>query len=164
MDTIKFVVEDYVNEEFGFRFPTINIFINERNLIDLVDQIERGYRVWQEKELPIAQSYVGLHPGYHRDFAREFLGQKNRPNSVLLTCTCMEELCNSICAKITLDSAIVTWSDIRNPFLSMDFDRWVKMDGSEDAEGFPIDYSALGPFVFDRRQYMEALNQLAVGK
>ena len=163
MDTIRFVVEDYIDKESGFQFPTINIYINGRNLVDLVEQIERGYRVPKEQGLPLGQSYVGLNPEYHRDFAGEFLARINRPRSVLLTCTCMEELCNSIIAKITMDSETVTWSDIRNPFLGLENTLWVNVEGSEDADGYPIDYSALGPFVFDRRQYVDAVNALVVG-
>ena len=44
MDTIKFVIEQYADEEFGYSFPVINIYINDHNLIDLVSEIENKYR------------------------------------------------------------------------------------------------------------------------
>ncbi len=163
MDTIKFIIEDYVDEEEGFRLPTINIYINGKNLIDLVDQVENSYRASPEDGMR-SQSYIGLHAGYRRDFAEEFLGHKNRPRSVLLTCTCLEELCNSIVAKITVSADTVTWSEIRSPFLGAETGLWVDMDGSENTDGCPINYSALGPFVFDREQYLNALDELKIDK
>ena len=41
MDTIKFVIEDHGDEEFGYSFPVINIYINGQDLIDLVTRVER---------------------------------------------------------------------------------------------------------------------------
>ena len=164
MDTIKFSIEEYVDEEFGFHFPTINIYINGINLLDMVRQVEHDFRNPLEGGKLSRQSYVGLCPDYRQDFADEFLGRTNRHVSTLLTCTCMEELCNSIVAKITLDSSMVVWSEIRNPFLSVKSGLWKTIDGAEYAVGYPIDYSELGPFVFDRHQYLEALEQLVSGK
>ena len=160
MDTIKFIIEDYVDEVNGFRFPTINIYINDINLIELVQRIERGYRDPLEADEQLPQSYVGLYPAFHHDFAEEFLGRKGYAYSVLLTCTCLEEACNSIIAKVLVDSETVTWSEIRSPFLGTQSSFWVNVDGAVDADGYPIDYFELGPFVFERGQYMEALSQL----
>jgi len=164
MDTIRFIIEDYIDEEYGFRFPTINIYINENNLIHLVERIERGYRLPLKMGQSYPQSYVGLHTGYYRGFRDEFLGHTGRPYSILLTCTCLEELCNSIIAKIDMDSTTVTWSEIRSPFLGEESGLWKKMQDSDDADGYPIDYSALSAFVFDRKQYMDALNALERGR
>lgn len=160
MDTIKFLIEDYIDKVNGFQFPTINLYINEINLIELVQRVEGSYRDPLEPDTHVAQSYVGLHPEYHHDFADEYLGRKNRPYSVLLTCTCLEELCNSIIARVSIESETVVWSDIRSPFLSAESRLWVNMNGSTDTDAYPIDYSKLGPFVFGNRQYMEALGQL----
>lgn len=160
MDTIKFTIEDYIDRENGFQFPTVNIYINENNLIQLVEQIERGYRAPLKMGQSSEQSYVGLHPGYYRGFRDEFLGQTSRPYSVLLTCTCLEDLCNSIVARIVIDPKMVTWSEIRSPFLSIESGLWVKEQDSDEADGYPIDFSSLGPFVFNRKQYTDALDAL----
>ena len=40
MDTIKFVIEQYTDEDFDCALPIINIYINERDLIDLVSEVE----------------------------------------------------------------------------------------------------------------------------
>ena len=160
MDTIKFIIEEYIDEEFGFRFPTNNIYINHENLIHLVEQVERAYRAPIQPNEPFRQSYVGLPTSYYRGYRNEFLGKTGRPVSVLLVCTCLEELCNSIVAQIKINSKTVTWSEIRSPFLGGEVERWVSEEDSQIADGYPIDYSNLGPFVFDREQYMHALNAL----
>ena len=161
MDTVKFTVEDYVDDEGGFRFPTINIYINGENLIRLAGQVECRNEGLQREGEPFRQSYVGLHPGYHRDFHDEFLGLKKRPDSLLLTCTCLEAACNSITAKITVDFQTVTWSELKSPWLSgKTLSPWETEEEAREGGWIPIDYSGLGPFVFDREQYMNALEQL----
>ena len=159
MDTVKFIIEDYIDEENGFRFPTINIYINGKNLIDLVEQTEREFRGLHET--PSSTSYVGLHPGYFRDFLDEFLGLQKRPYSLLLTCTCLEELCNCITGKIIIDGETATWSEIKSPWLRSKTPNAQMTDEEALEVGWhPIDYSHLGPFVFEREQYMDALNKL----
>lgn len=154
MDTIAFVTEDYIDSEFGFQFPTINIYINGKNLIWLVQEVER------RDQAP--QSYVGLHPVYHRNFRDEFLGRTKRRYSFVLTCTCLEEFCNSIVAKIVIDSKTVVWSEMKSPWLSsLTPSPWISEEEAVRLGWQPIDYSALGRFVFDREQYRDALNAIA---
>ena len=159
MDTIRFVIEDYIDEENRFQFPTINIFINESNLIELVEKIERTSYDETSKEA-FGQSYVGLHPEYHYDFLKEFLGLQDR-TSILLTCTCLEVLCNCITAKIFISAETVAWSDIKSPWLSSKTpNAEMTVEQALEVGWLPIDYSALGTFVFDRGQYLDALNSL----
>ena len=163
MDTVKFIIEDYVDDENGFRFPTINIYINDKNLIQLVNHVEcRDNDLQKEEELLNKQSYVGLHPDYHRDFHDEFLGLKKRPgDSLLLTCTCLEAACNSITAQIIVDSKTVTWNELKSPWLSSKtLCPWMTEEEALADGWIPVDYSGLGPFVFDREQYINALEQL----
>jgi hypothetical protein len=159
MDTIRFVIEDYIDEENRFRFPTINIYINESNLIELVEKIERTPYGEMDEEV-FEQSYVGLHPEYHRDFLKEFLGLHDRP-SILLTCKCLEVLCNCITAKIFLGAETVMWADIKSPWLSSKTPNGeMTMEQALEVGWLPIDYSTLGNFVFNRGQYLDALDNL----
>jgi hypothetical protein len=160
MDTVRFIVEDYFDQENGFGFPTINIYINDNNLIHLIEEIELEYRAPLKMGQPYQQSYVGLHPRYYPAFRNEFLGQTRRPYKVLLTCACLEDLCNSIVARVSINAETVTWQDFKNPFLSAEPGLWVSLQDADIADGFPIDYSSLGPFVFDRKQYIHAVNAL----
>ena len=163
MDTIKFVVEDYIDEEFGFQFPTINIYINERNLIDLVQLVERRDEDPAQAGKPLPQSYVGLHPGYYREFVQEYLGQQKRGFSILLICTCLNDICNCIRGRITINPDTVVWDDLKSPWLSSKSPNpWVDFEEAEKMGWYPVDYSALGPFVFNRQQYLDAVNMLVV--
>lgn len=160
MDTIRFVIEDYIDEEFGFQFPTINIYINERNLIDLVQQVERRDDPVRPGR-PIPQSYVGLHPDYYPGFAREFLGDHARGYSILLICTCLVDMCNCITGKVEMNPDTVIWSDIKSPWLSSKSPNpWVDFADAEKAGWYPVDYSPLGPYEFDRKLYEQAVNSL----
>lgn len=161
MDTIKFVVEEYIDKESGFQFPTINIYINGSNLIDLVQKAERRNDPIQTGE---SQSYVGLHPDYYPGFAREFLGQPERGFSILLICTCLVDMCNCITGRVEMNSETVTWSDIKSPWLSSKSPNpWVDIEDAEKMGWYPVDYSELGPFIFNRHQYEDAVNSLLPG-
>ena len=158
MDTVKFIIENYIDEENGFCFPTINIYINDINLIDLVERVEQRERILRG-EKPLRAEYIGLEP--HSRYSEEFLALHNRPNSVLLTCTCTVEMCNCIMAKISIDAQTVTWSELKSPWLGgRTPSPWVTVEEAQEGDWAPIDYSDLGPFVFDREQYMDALNKI----
>ena len=160
MDTVKFIIEDYVDQEQGFRFPTINIYINGNNLIELVERIEQRNQILRG-EKPYRSQYIGLEPNYYRISRDEFLGLQKRPFSVLLTCTCTIELCNCIMAKITIASKTVTWSELKSPWLSgKTLCPWETEEEALKGGWLPFDYSGLGPFVFSRSQYMGSLNKL----
>ena len=159
MDRIKFVVEDYVDKEGGWSFPTINIYINNRNLIDLVSEVELGRR---KHEAGYARSaYIGFHAEEYDLFRSEALALHRNPYSVLLTCTCTIPECSCIIGEVSLQSEMVFWSEIRNPFLASK-DPYVRWD-VEDADApkwKPLDYSCLGVFVFRREEYVHAVNDL----
>ena len=160
MDRIKFVVEDFVDTEAGYRFPTINIYINNRNLIELVTDIEQR-RNPPDGEL-VRQGYIGFRADAYEWFRAEMLAEHGNPDSVLLTCTCGISECSCITAEISLQSETVIWSDIQNPIYSSR-DSWARWIGENDAAVAwkPVDYSELGVFVFRRQPYDQAVNDLA---
>lgn len=160
MDTIKFVIEDYVDAEAGFRFPVINIYINDRNLINLVRQIETRGRV-QEQEENARWQYIGFEPAHFQRFYDEMLGKKSYRRSVLLTCTCTFAECNCIMADMVFGADTVTWSDLKSPWLGGKTPSpWIDEAEAQEMDWQPIDYSGLGPFVFDRAQYLAALEKV----
>lgn len=158
MDKIKFVVEEYVDDEAGFRFPTINPYINNRSLIELVGEIER--RRWPPESEGARQGYVGFQIAAYARFRAEMLGLHGNPISVLLTCTCTFPECDCITAEISLQSEMVFWSEIQNPVLSSK-DPWSRWTAEKTAGWKPVDYSELGVFVFRREAYVQAVNDLS---
>jgi hypothetical protein len=159
MDKVKFVVEDYVNTEEGYRFPTINIYINNRNLIELVGEIER--RHCPPESGNARQGYVGFQVAEYARFRAEMLAVHGNPISVLLTCTCTFPECGCITAEISLQSEMVFWSEIQNPIYSSK-DPWSRWTAEKlPATGWkPVDYAELGVFVFRREAYIKAVNDL----
>lgn len=116
MDTIKFAIEQYVEEEYGFGFPVINIYINGRNLIDLVSEIENHQRGRNDESSP-RSSYIGFEVSRFERFRNEMLGKKRLQVSILLTCTCTIEMCNCIMAKIAFETQTVAWSELKSSLL-----------------------------------------------
>ena len=159
MDKVKFIVEEYVDTEAGYRFPTINIYINNRNLIELVNEIEQKHNP-QNAEM-LRSGYIGFQVEQYERFRTEALALHANPYSVLLTCTCTIPECSCITAEISLQSEMVIWSEIQNPFFSSK-DPWARWVGqNETSTGWkPVDYSELGVFVFRREAYMNAVNDL----
>ena len=161
MDRIKFIVEDYVDKEGGYRFPTINIYINNRNLIDLVSEIEQA-RWIRNGEEPKRSSYIGFETHRYDQFRSELFAAHKRPHSVLLTCTCTIEQCNCIMADISVQSETVIWSDIKSPWLGGKTpSRFIDIEEAARLKWRPIDYSEIGVFVFRRKPYVDAVNDLS---
>ena len=161
MDTIQFTSQIFVSrgyeiendEEYEVCHTEINIYINGTNLLDLVQQVEREVLNPQNLRSPSDRSYAGLNPEWRRDLRNEFLGKTEYPRSVVLTCTCFQDGCNSVLVKIEVGPETVTWSDFTSVLHGEECRSW---------GGTPIDYSDLGPFVFDRGQYIAALEALGL--
>lgn len=155
MDMIQFFIVEFINEAFDESRSEIHIYINGRNLSDLVQQLEHAALDLQTGADSSRRSYAGLNPEWRPNLRNEFLGRTEYPYSVILTCTCHEDGCNSVLAKIDVESETVTWRDFTSVLYG---------DQSRSWGGTPIDYSMLGPFVFDKKQYMTGLDSLGLNE
>jgi len=155
MDTIQFFIVEYIDKEFEIHHPETDISINGRSLIDVVQEIEHAALNLQNERDSCRRSYAGLNPAWRPNLRNELLGNTREPYSVVLTCTCYEDWCKSVLTKIAIDAQTITWRDFTSVLYGEESRSW---------GGVPIDYSALGPFVFDRRQYLEALDALGLDK
>ncbi len=161
MDTIKFIIEDYVDEEARFRFPVINIYISGQNLIDRVRQVETRGRA-QEQQQDARWYYIGFEVSQFKRFYNEMLGKKLFAKTVLLTCTCTYEGCNCIVADLEFGTDTVTWSNLKSPWMSAKTPNPnLDEETMQELDWHPVDYSGLGPFTFDREKYLAALEAVA---
>ena len=151
MDTIRFFLVEFINEVFDSHHFEIQIYINGRDLMQLVEGIERAALDPQNLERSSRRSYAGLNPEWRSGLQGEFLGNSSDPYTVLLTCTCFEDGCNSVMANIEARGKTITWTDFTSVLHGEQARSW---------GGRLVDYSGMGPFVFDRDQYMEELNAL----
>ncbi len=160
MDTIKFVIEQYTNEEFGYTLPVINMYINDRDLIDLISEVEHKLFA-ADGEKVVRSNYIGYEVAQFERFSNEMLGRKTYPRSVLLTCTCTHAECNCIMADIAIETQTVTWSGLRSPWLGgKTYSPFVSEEEAFKGGWHPLDYSGLGPFTFEREQYLFALEEV----
>lgn len=74
MDTIKFVIEQYVDEEYGYSFPVVNIYINGQDLIDVVTRVEQ--KRWDGNK-NTRSSYIGFEVDQFHQFHDEMLGKRD---------------------------------------------------------------------------------------
>lgn len=117
-------------------------YVDGRSLVDVVGRFEsaRGYSP--------AGAYGGLVPAFFRygDAAHQWYGRGRVPaggRAWVLACDCHEAGCWPFEVAVAADATTVTWRDLTQPFRP----EW--------------DYSALGPFTFDRAQYNDAVRAVA---
>lgn len=115
--------------------------VNGTSLVTLIGSYEsaHGYDP--------AGGYGGLVPEHFNfgDLSRNYLGSEasqwpKSGEAWLLGCDCGEVGCWPLAARITVDGTTVTWSTFQQPHRP----DW--------------DYSAFGPFTFDRQQYEKAVH------
>lgn len=118
----------------------IQLLIDGRSLVDRLRDYEEPF-ARGESHRSLAGAYAGLQAEYTAK--AHFLGADADEDgrTCLLICTCGEAGCWPMLARITLDADTVTWSDFLQPHRC------------EDSVAGQWDYSAFGPFQFEREQY-----------
>ena len=125
-----------------------SIFINERDLVQIVREMELSFAA-RDGNPDLAGSYVGLPPNEVFLPSRRFLGEPEThydndgpyDKLAVLGCGCGEVGCWPLLVRTTLQDDTVIWSDLEQPHR-----RHWRHDG-------------LGPFVFDRSRYLDALRR-----
>ncbi|MGA7730166.1 MAG: hypothetical protein WCD37_02720 [Chloroflexia bacterium] len=149
MDIIRFEIAQISDEA-----DELLIFINGRNLVDLLKEIE-AVHAEREGSPSIAGGYAGLAPIDVLLPSQHFLGKpaeevyRYTDKVSVLECECGFPGCWPFLVKITIDSDIVTWSDFEQPHR-----------GAEQGTG-QWTYETLRPFVFERIQYMAELDAIS---
>ncbi|WP_139488048.1 hypothetical protein [Brevibacillus dissolubilis] len=121
--------------------PIVRIQIDGQDFINMAASYERPFAY------NIAGAYQGL---WTEDFFTYIMQEGKTEDVPILSCTCGEIGCWSLEATITLEEDRVIWSDFHNPHRG------------EDSSGGHWDYGGFGPFVFERKQYEQAI-KLACG-
>ncbi len=139
MDSIEFVVAERSDRP---GLVDVAPKINGAELADLVERFEQEARYTDP-----AGGYGGLVPAFQRPKLLEQLsapGYTATPQELpVLGCICGEWACWPLLTTVSVEPSRVTWSRFRQPHRKT------------------RDYSALGPFEFDRQQYEDALRDLA---
>jgi hypothetical protein len=147
VDTIRFEIGERTDPADGL-VDAVDIFVNGRNLVDIVREVELPISA-REGKPDRAGRYAGLPPGENLLPSPRLLGEpttyydhdSSEGKVAALGCECGEVGCWPFQVKIALRDDVVTWSDFEQPHRRA----WR--------------YDALRPFVFDRAQYLSALNQ-----
>lgn len=115
----------------------LHILINGRSLIDLVRSVELPFAQLEGKP-DIAGQY-----GWLSDVDCEIQHIKT-DECLVLGCNCGIPECWPLTTLVSLGESIVCWSQFRNWHTDRRTNAW--------------DYSALGPFIFERQQYETIVN------
>jgi hypothetical protein len=133
-------------EDFGEPLEAVP-WVNGVSLIELSRVVERPFAA-REGHPEIAGGYRGLPGSVALGPGSVLLGSCATDRAALyldegqltvLCCECGERGCWPLTARLEVDSDLVVWRDFEQP------------------HRFEWDLSALGPFVFDRRQYEAAV-------
>ena len=158
MDEIQFKLGEYVDAKTLFFIRYIDVYINNRRLIDMVYQVEN--RHFGRQRSRDFCGYVGLHiaemPFQNNAFPGIFPDSMERSEfwGTVLTCTCGIDLCSSIVARVEILGDFLLWHEVMNPWLGT---LHAELMDDEEFENYdPCDYSAIGPYVFRRKQYVDA--------
>jgi hypothetical protein len=145
MDEIRFEVGKR-DDPVGGIVDAVAVFVNGRNLTEIMREIELPFAARDGKP-DLAGSYVGLPPEAVFLPSQRLLGRPEehyddwRGKIAVLGCGCGVVGCWPLLVKITTEEERVFWNNFEQPHRR----RW--------------HYDALGPFVFDRSQYLDKLQR-----
>jgi hypothetical protein len=145
VDTLRFEIGEREDPADGI-VDAVNVFVNGRNLVDILREVELPFAA-REGKPHLAGSYVGLPPEDVFLPSPRLLGEPatyyDSPEGKIAVfgCVCGEPGCWPFRVRITLREDVVIWSGFEQPHRST----WR--------------YDELQPFVFDRMQYVSALNR-----
>lgn len=150
MDEIRLEVQEVYDEAYGGPLSEVAIFINDRNLIDILREIELPFA--QEEGLPErAGSYAGLRPEMMFLPSRYLLGEPVYGDKVdIFQCECGSLECWPFSVRITMQNNKVIWDEFEQPHRT------------ENHPGGGWSYDRLKPFVFDKRQYIAELSKVSI--
>lgn len=157
MDTLHLEVEKPSEERFRGQIREVRIRVNGRDIIDIVRDYELRFMARDESRL-LAGGYAGLPPEEVFLPSMHFLGDpqwevyRDGEKVSVLECPCGFPGCWPLLVRVTVEGDRVIWSDFEQPH---------RRRGSPAGEWR---YDNLGPFVFDRKQYLEALRDTSTGK
>jgi hypothetical protein len=120
MDIIQFKLGEYYGDS-HFLICYVDVYINDQRLIDLVCQTINAH--YECKGSSDFCGYVGL-PIVDNLFQRvsfpgilpDLMG-KSEYWGIVLTCTCGEDLCASILARIEIMGDFILWHEVLDPWL-----------------------------------------------
>jgi len=149
-DTFSLQIEERENEMESLVYEIVSIFVNGRNLIDILKEVEMPF-ARQEGSPDIAGGYAGLRPEEIFFPSRRLLDEPETCSSdekvAVLGCECGEIDCWPFLVRITARDDVVIWSDFEQPHRSGHF------------VGRPWSYEQLQSFLFDRARYMAELEK-----
>jgi hypothetical protein len=147
VDTIRFEIGKREDPSDGL-VDAVNIFVNDRNLVDILREVELPFRA-QEGKPRLADKYVGLPPEHVFLPSPRLLGEpvmyydydSSQGKIPILGCGCGDVGCWPFWISIKLRDDVVIWDDFEQPHRRA----WR--------------YDEMRPFVFDRAQYLSALDR-----
>ncbi len=121
----------------------LEIFVDQRNLLDLVRAVEQPYAI-AEGHPEIAGAYVALPAKLV--LSDIGIAQMEAEKVSLYDCECGCPGCWPLLVKISASDDIITWSEFEQPHRG------------PNSRSSWWQYDDFGPFTFDRKQYEQALS------
>ncbi len=147
MNTVLFDIVRKTTFDSGFAESTVNILVDDKPLADWMKAYELPMAL-EEGHPRIAGAYDAISTGtsvlepYYLGREQADWGE-NRNKTLLLGCTCGVAACWPLLCKISVRDDTVAWSEFEQPHRD---EEW--------------HYSNFAGFVFDRRQYLDAIETM----